>query len=391
MRLLKKDISILFLISCLALMTISLRAQETETDVTSVYLALLSEDLDTSFIDFLKEEVLLEKIELKSILPFESLRKVIGSTDSPSQKIWQPTLVTLQMLRMQGLGIDSTDIWYKQLSANSGVKLMGVPVKILSAVSVNFDAASFLNQLKPSFQQNPKKLIANPSKFLQLPEQKLLPKWSEKDLSVLKNEIKFQLYQQIISHPKFIQLLEKKDSIQWASNALKDNVQYELTNAKLNAKQKTAEAGKELEQLKSDKLAAIDSLEKEQMEKAATILKEYNQKWEERKTYFGDTLRALHQKIDRFAKLYDEYNQPEKLKRAFLKNENTSGLQKFLAISEQISIGQSILDDSWFTANQMPINGFQYRFDDDRLFGGVAIGKQRFHTRHTPIWTLSLW
>lgn len=372
-----------------------LSGQTTPVIIEENVLNLLSEDLSVELLDFIQKEDLLATLNLADIIPFKDWRKLIyQQTEKAKASKVLPTKLTIEALTLSppanSFSLDLPTN-YTNIKVQSGYSLGKIPLKFqgrivttdfqfqprLSNFSIDFNPLAYLNQLKSKYQINPSSIIARTSldKF----EKPKLPNdpskesaaFTAREQAIIINEVKFQLYQYLITHPKYIALVAQKDTLNTSANTEKISFQ----NNSLKAKEKgTTPLTDSLQQFVQKKEMLIDSLQ---------LI--YQQQWVYRKSYYTDTLQAIKQKINSYAKNIHQYNDPAVLRQEILTDTKQSLLTKFLAASKKIAIGQSVINDVWYTAPYLPINGFQYAFEGVKWFGTIAFGKQVYQTNFSPI------
>lgn len=340
---------------------------------------LLGSDMDSSLLQFVAEQKLLEDIELQQIIPAESWKSLFATEQKEENKFFQliPPSASVGAFYANVPQTDSTvdngPTFFKQLAVDGGCQIAGVPIQLngravfnqfnwqkkMSSVSISFQHQAFLDrfsrELYPDWSIDADLPSVDapemPGKDLKTMEQ---PSLKAADRQIIQQEVRFLLYQKIIAHPKFIKMLEGRDSIQ--STPIID---------------------------------PADAAEEKQSQ-AQDLLNKYRQSWEQRKTYYGDSLQQVKQKIDRHYKRLDAFQNPDLLRKEILRTQKLKPLQKLLLFSKDIKIGRSVVQDSWYTAENLPINGFQYGFAAGKWEGQIAIGRQVFNNHFSPAWGSNL-
>ena len=400
-------VKIYFLLWCvnlLMLFPIFLNGQTENIIAKANILNLLSEDLSPEMLQFIQEENLLAELRLMDIIPFKDWRKLLSNQAAIESKLNRPpTQIRLQSLvlnhKVDTIPLDLPTN-YTNIQIQSGLSFGKIPVKLNGRLvtadfkiqlestnfSLDFNPLAYLNQLKKTYQPNPN-LITQQSGLANFKQPdllngqaKLLAAFSPREQVIILNEVKFQVYQHLIAHPKFIDLVGKKDSL--ATSIKEQKIITEKEYAKgvpspKNTRQKIRVDS--IQQLIQHRNNQIDSL-----------VFFYQKRWENRKSYYSDTLQVLKQKLNAYADEIDQYNNPDVLRQQILADKNQPLLTKILAGSKKIAIGQSIITDSWYTAQNLPINGIQYQFEDTKWFGTLAYGKQVYNNNFSPIWTAKL-
>jgi len=365
------------LLSCiLFLMSMMVMAQDhkiVDAQQEQSIIDFLLEDMDEGVVQFLAKEQLLSNMSWQDIMPFEDLKALLEQEESRKKKRVQSKMT----LRTQYSDPFLLDIMnqeytpiYTNITTQTNFSLKGIPLNIntnitaidaavkkdLSSVSIDFDLFSYLEKLRT-------KLLPSPTTLLeQLPEKSSFPlnnvakptqtidnlkKLSRSEINILKSELKFQIYQFIVTDPRFVELATQ-------------------TNKAKNQQEKIRES----------------PIQK--------VRDQYQQQWERRKQYYGDSLRVVQHKVKEVTRKINEYNDPNKLRELILKKKKGSLLQRVLTASKKISIGQSIIEGDWYTAKSFPIQGFQYQYSASDFFGTLAIGKQRYHNQFLPTWGVGL-
>ena len=398
---------------------------QAQQEVSEHFLAdLLGEEMDQDLLDFLKEEKILEQLKLSDILPSSDWRSLLLKKENRQRLLNQlPTEVVLQSLMVRNRQIDSFDVKlpnnYTNILFRSGVQVGQIPIKFngrlvssdfqfqrkLSNFSIDFNPLQYLQQFTEKYSPNPAVLldqVSNPSLAgLNKSEdlKQTLP-FNKSDKVLLRKEIKFQVYQYVTTHPSFIQLIAQRDSLQESTNTQRAYVQNQkeigsqtvdsLQQLANNQIDKVVAAKNKAFSMPTQLKDSLSTIIHSKRVMADSILTLYHDRWEERKSYYGDTLRALQQKLKSYADELDQFNDPTFLKNKLLQDKELPLYKRLLAASERISIGQSILDDSWYTVKNLPFTGVQYGFKSGHFFSKVAYGKQVYNTNFSPIWSSQL-
>lgn len=339
-------------------------------------LTILSEDLNEEIIQFLKEEQLVSTISWQDIMPFEELKLLLKQEQEVGKKKHSNIILRTQYSNPFLLDImnQAYNPVYTNISAQTNLAIKGIPLRLntnitavdlqvkkeWSSFSIDFDLMTYLEGLKSNLLPNPIKLFDQLSTTPDLSldaisnspiDRNILKDLSASERNIMKSELKFQLYQYIVTHPQFVKLATQVDQVKQKKTQIKKN----------NIEQPTQE-----------------------------IREQYQQQWEIRKQYYGDSLQMVQQKVNGVAKLLNTYNDPTKLSNLLLKKKDVSFYQKILAASKKINIGQSSIEGDWYTAKSFPIQGIQYQYSTSRLYGTFAYGRQRYPNQYIPSWGLGV-
>lgn len=376
-------------------------------------LRLLSEDMDTDMLAFIEAEGLLTEIDISQLIPFAGLSNLIdGKTRDANLLERMPSELILQANYLANNLNDSLAVAlpknYNNILLRSGLKVGNIPIQLnarlvtadlkiqrkLSNISIDFDPIQHLNQFKSKYQPDPSSLLRtngllDMEVINNMGSHQKLPPFNLRELAIIRNEVKFQLYQHLVTHPKFIGLLSAKDSLQSQANIVKKQTKGSGEELAIKAKQQIPNKA-EGEQSVKAKVAQHSKGLLTEKEQADSLLKVYQNQWESRKSYYRDTLQLLREKLTKYTTLLGKFEDPKVIKDKMLKDRDLSLGTRLLAATEKIAIGQSIIDDSWYTAKSFPINGLQYGFKANHLYGSIAYGKQVFNTSYSPVWTSQL-
>jgi len=368
--------------------SIGLLGQPTSSD-SHLIRQILAEDFSTEDIQLIEDSGVLKDLTIKELLSFDAFREVLALQKKGKGVKKINTNLSIQTLYTKNMVVDTTEYIYSNLRLHTAVKIGSIPFsttgrlvaignkihKNLSGISFDFDAPSFLNQFRSDLMPTLPALSASTlTKNLSTSGTSLInpssltnpigKDWKPEELAVLHKEVKFQLYQTIVSHPTFIRLIKSRDSLQMMARATSEKVTKNLeeTSAQIVANQEV-----------------VDS-----------FLNRYQALWADRKTYYTTDLQALKQKMAHYAALAKKYNDPAYLRTKVLTNKKLSWGKRLLAATTQLNIGQSTLNDSWYVLKHLPISGVHYAFDQGAISGAIAIGRQQYQNQFTPIWSNEL-
>ncbi|MEO1517233.1 MAG: hypothetical protein AAFV95_19565 [Bacteroidota bacterium] len=330
--------------------------------------------MDSSLLQFIVDENLLADVKRKEIIPSESWNSLFD----PNQKKKPFQLIPPQVAMGAFYGnipqIDSTTsndlVFFQHLMMDAGVQVKGMPIhlngrlvfnhsqwqKKMSSFSIAFDHQAFLHRFGQDLYPEWSVGADLPSlDALQMTERESARQATQKaDRQIIQQEIRFLVYQKIITHHKFIKMLESKDSLQSTSM----NQQVDVP--------------------------------KNQNQQAQKLLNKYRDSWENRKTYYGDSLRQVKHRIDQHHNRLNAIQNQNVLRKKILQTQQLKLIEKLLLVSKKIKLGRSVIQDSWYTAENLPINGFQYGFDTGKWEGEFAIGRQVFNNHFSPAWGSNL-
>ncbi|MEM9919106.1 MAG: hypothetical protein AAF990_13475 [Bacteroidota bacterium] len=329
---------------------------------------LLGERMDSALLDYLVQENLLNDIRLDEVIPSYAEAFVLPkkqAIEQPKLRLLTPSL-RADFFYSNTLGVDSLESiypsFYNSLSLQTGVQIGRLPVQLngrmvwtdfewqqkMSGFSFSFDHQQFLegyvNQyhLKaPSFTTS-EILTLNTPNLRSAPNLEVESPFSEDEMAAVRNEIDFLIYQKIISNPRFVALVSQTDSV-----------------------------------------AAVYS-------PSTQVLTAYRESWKKRHAYYGDSLSNIRVKMNQYNLQMAALSNPDRLREKILSDKKIGPVQKLLAASKRLNLGQSVLSNSWYTAKNLPFNGFHYAFAAHRWSGEVAIGRQIFNTHFSPVWSSRL-
>lgn len=389
---------------------------------------LLSQEIGLEATDLAKDYGLLETINLSEIVPFLEIEQ---STDSIVEKDifkWNRAQISLQNtysnLQTQQLSQDPTGL-YSNLSGTANATITDLPFSLngrlilrdakvdnqLSNFRISFNPKEFINNYKS------KLLDAKGTNLLNIASKDNVKKdldkrvndLSAREIEILRTEVKFQILQSIITSPKYSELLSAKDREMGDLVKLRDSVevltvsieeeirevQDSLQHMKRKTNEKIAEGKNRIAQLRIDdkmarayvedsiisKIIALDTLQT----KVLQIQTSYQDAWQERKDYYGDSLNVVKSKLNKYKEL-DAKSEVKALQNELIQTDSLPFLLKLAALTDKFEIGQSNLDGNWYTAQNLPIKGIQYGATFGDWKTEVAFGKQVYNTAFTTIW-----
>ncbi|MEM9919269.1 MAG: hypothetical protein AAF990_14295 [Bacteroidota bacterium] len=381
-------------------------------------LNLLGPELDSSQLDFLQTEGLLENISLDELMPFHELSDFITLPQGPNRQkiaIIRPQL-TAQLFYSDQLTLDSTDAlqptFFKGLQFQSGFQFNGLPVMLnaravwtdfkfqqkMSAFSFAFDHRKFLDRYRSSFDLDLDKITS--TAIPELPGDLSAPvapsgeqvnglkgylDWTDADMALIRKEMKFLLYQKIISDSTFDQLSQAR---QLSPDLLRDSMQSYA--AELAHEQLPQEQTDSLLIARKTQLTNAQQKLEERKNKSVEIVQKYRQSWADRKAYYGDSLAQTRARLMQKLELMEDYKNPKAIQERLRRDKRLKWTERFLAASDKFQIGRSVVSDSWYTAKNLPINGLHYGFTSGRLSGEMAVGRQVFNNQFSPLWSSAL-
>lgn len=326
---------------------------------------LVTEELDSSLSMFIKTEFLdSEQWGLNSVLPFSELSVLFEQLQETSSYRGQ---IAVQSTYLDGFTGDSISRLEPQnftlFELNTSISVAKLPLNIggrgiitngsfdenLSRFQIQFDWRQYLRKFESGYESGFDALQAGLSGVE--PSTELL---TTPEVAMLQNELKFQVYQMIISHPKFVDMLVAKDSL--------------------------IQERKDINNLAEQPQVLINS----KREKAKEVVQIYRQLWKDRSSYYGKPLDSLKTKIENITTDFQAQQRLDSIKQNIQEDPTISKFRKLLASTKHFSIGQTILDESWYTVSSLPINGVHYAYEGNKGYGSVAYGKQFFNTHFYP-------
>ena len=286
--------------------------------------------------------------ELHSSLHSLKQAKVLATQIGLSQYLfWGDTL--------HSHGIPSQ--WYSQIYGHTNLQLGNLPLRLggqlvaidgqldgrLSSFSFGFDAAAWQERMREKY------LLPNDWKEVQ---QAL--NLSPNELKTLEEQFQFDIYRQIVSHPRFAELKAT------AQNQLDSLVAAQLDRVTLEKWQKTLHTIQKIEQ-------------------------RYQQLWDIRQQLSPDeTLRAIEAKAERLKQQWLALAQPDSLRQKLLNNDSLRLKEKCLSMTKAFEVGQFNLHDNEYTAQHLPLNGIHYSFTSKHLYGEIGWGNQALNSQFLP-------
>jgi len=250
--------------------------------------------------------------------------------------------------------------WYSDFGMACPLPVKGIPLQVqgnaifsngqfqphLSTVSVQFDPQQYLEGLRKQVEPN-----MDLSDFLQDPNALLDLSPLQQDM--LDTELAYALYKQIIQHPNWVQT--------------------------------RLELQQQVETLRQESLnhAVLDTLQVKlhQMDQVVQLYRGY---WNTRKEIDFEVRKMTQAQIQTKSDQWSAASDPRRVRERLLQNKELSIRNQFLLRTKALDLGLFNLDDSDLTAQFLTLNGVQYAYDDQTVFGRFAYGSQSLTTRFLP-------
>lgn len=347
--------------------TIILSAQPQYRDtakVRSILTSLLGEEGRTAM-DYLTDNQLIDSFDLRTLAPNTSFVEILGKLQAAKLPKDVPMKSKTQLsidqyyLQHDTLFSGASSPWTTQLSLQQEMSVAGLPFTLSgngilsdrqldrrrSGVSFNFDAQKLIIQHKQAYQQQLAipKLWAGTDNLLDL---------SEEEQNILQNEVRFQFYQYLITHPSFSQTKIALDSTIHSLHSIQDSIPL-----------------KDLQ---------IQLVQLQQIEQ------QYRQHWDEKSNYLQTHVNTLQQKTTAFLQQLKKYDDPQYLKQQLLKRSDLSIKDKLFILTRRFDLGRFHLSSRKIAVKHLVLNGLHYQIEQQRWFAGVAWGRQSFTTNFLP-------
>ena len=314
----------------------------------------------------------------------------------------------------------------------------------LSSLNIQFDhrefleniAAEQLNKAKAGLPENPLNTIKDKNLkdvfSTRLPDAKL-PKnpFDNASIDLIKNELKYKVLAYVINHPKYQEIIvkgkKKKESLinktSEKVNSRKDSLSNKVDQKLLQKKDGLMNSTDSLlqvaitkkdslfttyekykrETIRVDKIIKerdtkalqkeleVEFTENERYEQLLKISKDYKKTWETRKQYYGDSLNRVKDKyLNSISK--DDLQKLGKDSLLSIVNsvKSNSLTQNILKHIQKLNIGQTVIDDHWFLAENLSLNGALINFEKGSYNISGAVGIQRFDYSILPLLGFSL-
>ena len=248
------------------------------------------------------------------------------------------------------------------------------------------------------------------------------------DVDLIKNELKSKLLNFIVNHPKYQELYANQ--IPKDKEALKNEVQNRAKSQADSLKNKAiakGETSKDKMNGKKDSLSqrydkvmtTKDSLSRkfrkhsEKISKAkntamqvkdkisnpkanvksaiADISSKYRETWEDRKRYYGDSLQNFKARfLSGTSKADIKKMSKDSLLSILESKTGNTGIKSVMQRVNQLNIGRAVINDHWFLAENLSLNGAKVGYEKDNYAFQAGAGGQRFDYSIFPLLGVTL-
>ncbi len=236
-------------------------------------------------------------------------------------------------------------------------------------------------------------------------------------VDILKNELKHKLLAFIVNHPKYqelynAQVVDRQEDIKEKAQGRVDSMSNKRTayvgqgQARIDSIGQKVQKNKAKAESMREKAKAVSEkdLEKQAKSKAESLVSsakasaavseittKYKESWNERKTYYGDSLNSFKSKF--FAKVSKD--QIKKMSKDSLlaiakSNTNKSGLQNIMQKVNRLNIGRTVVNDHWLLAENLSMNGAMVAYESGNYSFSSGAGVQRYDYSIFPLLGFSI-
>ncbi len=394
---------------------------EVQLENSDLLFEVLGEEAE-EICSFITEHQLLDSFEIQDLAPDAQLKSVLTRLEDAAKSM--DNLGTLSGIRLSwdNFYMNTDTIlrgtaanWQSQIRMEKKVELGKFPLQIkgtavlldgqfnqnFSNLSLSFDERAFLERQRAELLQSLhfRNLLKKKDNLLGL---------TTDARRFLKNELRVQFFQRIITQQKFNQL---KATTEGKVDTIKLEIISMLTDSvTLAYYKKQRRRLKELPAyLDSARIIAVrldsvwaevkelkeyTNIDLEEQERLLLQLNKISQgfrnSWEEKKEYGQETINELKLKVEKFSTFLENYDNPEFLRKKLLKKKKMKWHDKILAWTRNFDLGLFHLQGSSFTLNSLSLTGLRYGFDFSGSYGTIAYGSQSFNSSFIPVLTNNL-